>query len=299
MAPAGTEPTSRSVRSTRAAQYRTGLSPAAIPGAPQAPPTPGDAVLTAGLSCAYQCIASGVAYRGFGAELEVETHVPARVMLIVVGDTDDDGDYEYTEFTNRGGMVTRFDWALDHLDPGQTYLVTATATDDNDDTSYAFGEFTTLSEQRPEHRRRRRGGDRRADQHRSHRRVAQRRRQRAHGNRPRRVRRLRVHGTRPLRRPHGAGATDVGDLTVDDLRGDTGVGRLAARRQRRQLQHVELGPARRPRRRRDPGRPVALDGGVVRSDVRYAVGWRRAPAWLRGSAVLRLQRPVEITVPHS
>jgi hypothetical protein len=43
-------------------------------------------------------------------------------------------------------MVTEFSVAFDHLDPGQTYYVIVAATDENNDTSHAYGSFTTLSQ---------------------------------------------------------------------------------------------------------------------------------------------------------
>lgn len=114
-----------------------------FPGAPEGPTPVGDGpTFTAGLSCAYQCIRSGVAYpRGFGALLVVETHVPAQIFISVV-----DADSDPVGFTNSPGMATEFSFALDHLEPGRTYLAMAAATDENGDTSYAWGEFFTLSQ---------------------------------------------------------------------------------------------------------------------------------------------------------
>lgn len=43
-------------------------------------------------------------------------------------------------------MATDFGWALDHLQPGETYFAMVAATDENDDRSHALGEFITLSE---------------------------------------------------------------------------------------------------------------------------------------------------------
>jgi hypothetical protein len=120
-----------------------GLDLTAFPGAPEAPTPAADGpTLTAGLSCAYQCIESGVAYaRGFGALLIVETHVPARLFMSVV-----DADGDLVDSMNSTGVQTGFLWALDHLEPGQTYYAIVVATDENDDSSYAYGQFTTLSE---------------------------------------------------------------------------------------------------------------------------------------------------------
>ncbi|WP_193615387.1 hypothetical protein [Desertimonas flava] len=124
-----------------------GLDLAALPGAPAAPPVAGDVDFSAGPGCAYQCISSGVAYpRGFGVELVVETRVPADLVLIVARDGDGDGSYEFTEHLDSSGRVTRFSAALDHLARGATYYVTVAATDELGDISYAFGQFTTLSE---------------------------------------------------------------------------------------------------------------------------------------------------------
>ena len=115
----------------------------AFPDSPGAPTPAGDApTFAAGFSCAYQCIKSGVAYpRGFGALLVVETHVPARLLMTVIDDDDNLVDHVYSD-----GPVTDFSWALDHLDPGQTYFAMVAATDENDDTAYAYGRFVTLSE---------------------------------------------------------------------------------------------------------------------------------------------------------
>lgn len=106
----------------------------------------GGGSLSAGPWCQYQCIRSGIAYpRGFGAELVVETKVAADIFMSVVVDGDGDGDYELVGTDDSPGKVKSHSWALDHLDPGQTYYVMVTATDQYDDTSYAWGEFTTLS----------------------------------------------------------------------------------------------------------------------------------------------------------
>jgi hypothetical protein len=119
------------------------LDVTAFPGAPGAPPVAGDGpTFAAGFSCAYQCIKSGVAYpRGIGALLVVETHVPARLFMTVI---DDDNDL--VDATNSNYLVSDFSWALDHLEPGQTYFAMVAATDENDDTAYAYGHFVTLSE---------------------------------------------------------------------------------------------------------------------------------------------------------
>jgi hypothetical protein len=121
-----------------------GLDLTALPTAPGAPgPVAGDGPqLAAGFSCAYQCIKSGVAYpRGFGAQLVVETHVPARLFISVL-----EQDNDPVDSTNSTGTVSEFSWALDHLEPGHTYFAMVAATDENGDTAYAYGEFTTMSQ---------------------------------------------------------------------------------------------------------------------------------------------------------
>jgi hypothetical protein len=126
-----------------------GLDLSAIPGVPAAPTADGSdgPTFSAGQTCFNQCIKSGIAYpRGFGALLVVETYVPAQLWLGVSADTDGDGDYDFNEFASSDGMVSEFSWALDHLDPGQTYYVIVAATDENDDTAHAYGSFTTLSQ---------------------------------------------------------------------------------------------------------------------------------------------------------
>jgi len=121
-----------------------GLDLTAFPTAPGAPgPVVGDGPqFAAGFSCAYQCIKSGVAYpRGFGAQLVVETHVPAQLFISVLDQNNDPVD-----FTISTGMVSELSWALDHLEPGHTYFAMVAATDENGDTAYAYGEFTTMSQ---------------------------------------------------------------------------------------------------------------------------------------------------------
>jgi hypothetical protein len=126
-----------------------GLDLTSFPGAP----APGDITpfdgpdgFSAGPGCAYQCIVSGVAYpRGFGAQLVVETKVPADLFLSVIADTDGDGDWDVSEFVNSPSAVKSFSWELDHLEPGQLHYAMVAATDEHGDTSYAWGELTTLS----------------------------------------------------------------------------------------------------------------------------------------------------------
>lgn len=125
-----------------------GLDLSAIPGVPAAPTADGadGPTFSAGRTCFNQCIKSGVAYpRGFGALLVVETYVPAQLWLGVSADTNGDGGYDFNDHASSDGMVTEFSWALDHLDPGQTYYVIVAATDENNDTAHAYGSFTTLS----------------------------------------------------------------------------------------------------------------------------------------------------------
>ncbi len=103
--------------------------------------------LAAAPSCSHQCISKGVAYpRGFGVELLVETTVPARLFITAIADVDGDGDYEdsHAEWTLPG--VREHSWPIDHLAPGQTYHVMATATDEHGHTSYVWGTFTTLAQ---------------------------------------------------------------------------------------------------------------------------------------------------------
>ena len=57
-----------------------------------------------------------------------------------------DADNDFVDSMNSTGVQTGFLWALDHLEPGQTYYAIVVATDENDDSSYAYGQFTTLSE---------------------------------------------------------------------------------------------------------------------------------------------------------
>lgn len=98
-------------------------------------------------SCSHQCISRGIAYpRGFGAELIVETTVPATLFLTVVADLDGDGSFEDSHVESTPFAVTEHSWALDHLEPGQTYHVMAAATDADDHTAYVWGELTTLSQ---------------------------------------------------------------------------------------------------------------------------------------------------------
>src|SRR5829696_8622847 len=98
-------------------------------------------------SCSHQCITSGVAYpRGFGAELVVETSVPASLFITAIADLDGDGDYEDVHVESTPFGLTAHSWSLDHLQPGETYHVMATATDEHDHTAYVWGEFTTLSQ---------------------------------------------------------------------------------------------------------------------------------------------------------
>jgi hypothetical protein len=128
-----------------------GVDLSAFPDAPAGPTPTGDGPqLSAGMTCFNQCIKSGVMYpRGFGALLVIETHVEARLFVAVVEDLDSDGGEDgitYANSTISNGRVTHFSWALDHLQPGQTYDVQVTATDENGDMAEAYGQFTTLSE---------------------------------------------------------------------------------------------------------------------------------------------------------
>ena len=57
-----------------------------------------------------------------------------------------DADNDLVGTTTSTDMETEFSFALDHLDPDETYFATVAATDEDDDTSHAYGEFKTLSE---------------------------------------------------------------------------------------------------------------------------------------------------------
>jgi hypothetical protein len=97
-------------------------------------------------SCSHQCITKGVAYpRGFGAEIVVETSVPAQLFISVIADLDDSGDYEDVHVDTTDYFVRERTFDLDHLEPGQTYYVMAAATAEHQHTAYVWGEFTTLS----------------------------------------------------------------------------------------------------------------------------------------------------------
>jgi hypothetical protein len=118
----------------------------APPKKPGAPVFGGPTGLAVEPSCSVQCIKKGVAYpRGFGAELVVETTVPAQLLITAIADLDDNGTYEDVHADSTGFLVTSRTWDLDHLEPGQTYYVMAAATDEHQHTAYVWGEFTTLS----------------------------------------------------------------------------------------------------------------------------------------------------------
>lgn len=118
-----------------------------------APPKPpkhlgpvGPGGLAVAPSCSHRCITKGVAHpRGFGALIEVETTVPAKLFLSVVADLDDNGTYEDTHVETTPHGVQHHEWALDHLEPGQTYYGMVAATDEHGHVDYAWGEFTTLA----------------------------------------------------------------------------------------------------------------------------------------------------------
>jgi hypothetical protein len=120
-------------------------APPKKPGATNGLGGPGGLAVEA--SCSHQCITKGVAYpRGFGAELVVETSVPARLFISAIADLDGDGTYEDTHFESVDFLVQSHSWALDHLEPGQTDYAMVAATDANGHTAHAWGEFTTLSQ---------------------------------------------------------------------------------------------------------------------------------------------------------
>lgn len=94
-------------------------------------------------SCAHQCITKGIAYaHGSGVEIVVETSVPVQLFLSIVADLDHDGNYDdyWVESTVFG--YTSYSWVIDNLVAGETYHVMAAATDGDQYTSYAWGQFT-------------------------------------------------------------------------------------------------------------------------------------------------------------
>ena len=91
-------------------------------------------------SCSHQCITKGVAYlHGNDVEIVVETNVPAQIFISVTAVIDGEEEI-WLDWTSFGH--TSHTWLLEDLVPGETYHVMATATDDNQYTSYAWGEFT-------------------------------------------------------------------------------------------------------------------------------------------------------------
>jgi hypothetical protein len=99
--------------------------------------------LAAAPSCSHQCITKGVAYlHGAGVELVIETSVPAQLYISVVADLDHDGNYESNWIEATAFGYSSYSWVLEGLTEGETYYVMVAATDDNFDTSYAWGEFT-------------------------------------------------------------------------------------------------------------------------------------------------------------
>jgi hypothetical protein len=91
-------------------------------------------------SCSHQCITKGVAHlHGNDVEIVVETNVPAQIFISVTAVIDGEEEI-WLDWTSFGH--TSHTWLLEDLAPGVTYHVMATATDDNQYTSYAWGEFT-------------------------------------------------------------------------------------------------------------------------------------------------------------
>jgi hypothetical protein len=91
-------------------------------------------------SCSHQCITKGIAYaHGNDVEIVVETNVPAQIWISVVA-TIDGEERHWEDWTYHG--ETSHTWLLEDLTPGVTYYVMAAATDDDQYTSYAWGEFT-------------------------------------------------------------------------------------------------------------------------------------------------------------
>jgi hypothetical protein len=124
-----------------------GLDLVAPPAEPKAKGLGGPSGLAVAPSCSHQCITKGVAYpRGFGAELVVETSVPAKLFITAIADLDGDGSYEETHVESTSFGLTSHSWALDHLEPATTYHVMAAATDEHNHTAHVWGQFTTLSQ---------------------------------------------------------------------------------------------------------------------------------------------------------
>lgn len=113
------------------------------PPAPQAATTDGHggpSAYSASDGCLSQCINRATAHaRGFGALLVLESDLQAQWYVTVSGD-----DFFETKIPQ--GSSTSLTWGIDHLEPGQTYDVMAMATDSFDNTSFAWGSFTTLSQ---------------------------------------------------------------------------------------------------------------------------------------------------------
>lgn len=94
-------------------------------------------------SCAHRCISSGVAYaHGDDVELVVQASLPVSFTITVVADLDHDGDYEMQLADTTYAGYTSYSWTLEDVTPGVPYYVMVTATDDNFDIDYAWGEFT-------------------------------------------------------------------------------------------------------------------------------------------------------------
>ncbi len=92
-----------------------------------------------GEGCLIQCITSGLAYaRGVDAELFVTTHVPASVILMVLGD-------DYARVIGSAGTGYSFSAMFDDLEAGTTYEVLAIAQDGQGYVSQAYGTFTTYT----------------------------------------------------------------------------------------------------------------------------------------------------------
>jgi hypothetical protein len=92
-------------------------------------------------SCSHQCITKGVArVQGNDVEIVVETNVPAQIWISVVATIDGEEEH-WADWTATFGH-TSHTWLLEDLVPGVTYYVMAAATDDNQYTSHAWGEFT-------------------------------------------------------------------------------------------------------------------------------------------------------------
>lgn len=117
------------------------IQPPANHGTQASPSQGGPGSLSASDGCASNCITRGTAHpRGFGALLVLQSNTDADWFISVMGPAG------FSEFYSSDWETSQVMWGLDHLEPGATYDVLATATDSAENTSYAWGSFTTLSQ---------------------------------------------------------------------------------------------------------------------------------------------------------